>query len=101
VTFTDAERMEGELTGAALPSIQAQPLTPRRHWLLRAPGVLFYLGVAFAIFIGVDASSLQSYGGRLMTELIWWPLAGIWGIRFVGAGIVARMRFGQRNGCDG
>ena len=72
------------------------PAHPRRHWLLRPPGVLFYLGVALAVFEGVWVSSIQSFGGLIGTMLIWWSLAGVWALRLLGAAIVTRLRFGWR-----
>jgi hypothetical protein len=65
----------------------------RRQRLLRAPGLLFYLGVALAVVEGIKASSLQSFGDSVVTQLIWWPLAAIWGARFLAALTVARLQF--------
>jgi hypothetical protein len=66
-----------------------------RSGLFRPPGALFYLGVVLAVLVGLDASSLQSFGGFMITQLIWWPLAGMWAFRLLGAAVITRLRFGQ------
>jgi hypothetical protein len=77
---------------ALAPTGEAQAVA-RRHRALRPPGIVFYLAVGLAVLVGIDASSLRSFGGRLLTEMIWWPLAAIWGVRLLGAAYVARLRF--------
>lgn len=43
--------------------------------------------------MGLWVSSIQSDAGRWGTELVWIALAGVWGVRIVGAALVARLRF--------
>ena len=52
---------------------------------MRPPGALFYVAVAFAVFVGVWVSSLQDFGGALLAALIWGLLSVVWGLRLLGA----------------
>jgi hypothetical protein len=77
-----------------LAAARAADLPPRRQWLLRPPGVLFFVAVAFAVVEGVWVSSLHDFTGRLLTDVIWGSLAVVWGIRLLAAAVVRRVRFG-------
>ena len=69
------------------------PQALSRRSLLRPPGTLFYIAVALAVVVAVWVSSLQDFGGALVTELLWGLLAAIWGVRLLGALITSRARF--------
>jgi hypothetical protein len=81
----DAELMEAVLSPTHPPPARG----PR--WVLRPPGILFYIAVALAVFEGVWVSSIQDFGGALLTMLIWGLLAAIWGFRLLGALITSRV----------
>jgi hypothetical protein len=76
------------------PTRASSSRAPRR-WLLRPPGVLFYLAVGFAVAEGIWVSSIQSFGGLMFTMLLWYLLAAIWAARAVGAAIATRLRFAR------
>lgn len=64
-----------------------------RRSLLRPPGTVFYVAVALAVFAAVWVSSLQDFGGALLSEFLWGLLAAIWGVRLLGALVASRARF--------
>jgi hypothetical protein len=57
---------------------------------VRPPGTRFYVAVAFAVLVGVWVSSIQDFGGALLTALIWGLLAVAWGLRLLGALVTSR-----------
>jgi len=87
------EHRESELTATG-----SLVLRPPRHWLLRPPGVLFYVAAILTVAFGLWSASVESDGGFLLTLVIWCSLALVWGFRLVGAAIVTRLRFGMAEG---
>jgi hypothetical protein len=80
----------------AVGTAATSPTTGSRHaryWLWRPPGILFFAATAFAVFVGLWVSSIQSFGGLHFTMVLWFSLAGIWVARFTGATLTARLRF--------
>jgi hypothetical protein len=73
-----------EMTDTTMAPTPPAPAGLLRHWLWRPPGVLFYLAVGSAVVAATWFSSLQDFGGAVITQLLWGLLAAIWGVRLVG-----------------
>ena len=82
------------MTADPVPLIDrpAAHATTLPSWLVRPPGLLFWLATTFAIFLALDANSLQSFANALFAQLLWAILALIWVIRFATASFDRRLR---------
>ena len=67
-----------------------------RRWLWGPPGISFYAATEVVAFVGLWVNSLDSFGGLLGTEMLWFLLAGAWIVRLVGAVISGRLTFDVR-----
>lgn len=75
----------------ASPPATVEPSPPRyRVW--RAPGVLSYAAVAFAVLMALWLSSIQSHVGQWATAVVWLSIAGSWVVR-IGGAARERLRF--------
>jgi hypothetical protein len=77
-------------TGLVRPAVER---ARSGHWLLGPPGVLFWLGVAFAAWLVLDASSRDSFSLTMIAIPTFWFVAGCWLLRFLAAGWADRLRW--------